>query len=182
MKSFDSLWNWQGSSSPARATCWQDSERLELMITTMCTFTSITWASSVLVVVCGVLHVLHENAQDYCCVSVCKYTYTFTDIHVCVCMYSRWVHLQVCLHERCPSVHQEVTDAPLTGGGGLMEGRVTSERHKHTTLIWQTNTQQKRSWSFKSTSGCEDSRLSLRYVEVGCRHWSNETETFHQWQ
>lgn len=43
----------------------------------------------------------------------------------------RWVlvYLQVRLHERRPGLHQVVTDAPLTGGGGLVERRLTSETH-----------------------------------------------------
>lgn len=32
--------------------------------------------------------------------------------------------LEICLHERCPSFHQVVTDAPLTGSGSFMERRL----------------------------------------------------------
>lgn len=38
-------------------------------------------------------------------------------------------YLQVSLHERRPGLHQVVTDAPLTGRGGLVERRLASETH-----------------------------------------------------
>lgn len=37
-----------------------------------------------------------------------------------------WSYLQVGLHERSPGLHQVVTDAPLTGGGGFVERRLAS--------------------------------------------------------